>query len=466
MNSTCSAGDSDKDTGNGNAPAPGLGPTRMSRPHRPVTQPRHHRVVVTGAGYVTPLGCGADLATCFRDDSPPFTPSPTLQGAACCPVTGFDAAESTGHWRHRRYLSRGALFALASALLAAQDAGWDATAPDGTALVTAHGPNLDITADFPRCGRHDTARGAKNDGAAGRDHAGLDHPDLDALWLLRWLPNTAASAIAQRLGIHGEGLVVGTACAAGLQALGEAFRRVRHGLAPAALVAGGDSRLSAGGMLGYARADALWRRSKGAVTQDDARCAMRPFDTARRGFVPGEGGAALVLETEESARERGARILGEVLGFAATLDGGSLTAPDSEARHAERAVRDAVADAGLTPEAITWVAAHGTSTPRGDAAEAGLLRRVFADAGHPPAVTALKSWTGHLASACGLVECALMLHAARAGVLPPVRNLSTPCVDGVDFVRGSRPFPDGPGIIESFGFGGQNAALVMMPYPT
>jgi 3-oxoacyl-[acyl-carrier-protein] synthase II len=460
------------------------------------------RVVISGMDCVTPLGDDASLAAHLHHGTPPFMPAPVLPGAAWCPVNAFDPAQATDHWRHRRYLSRGGLFALASALGAARDAGWGASAPDGAALVTAHGPNLDITSDFPHChcdvsGTGDTqgdapspcatsthggptaACGVKGmNGVDGpdearhglsRDTAGLDHPGLDALWLLRWLPNTAASAIAQRLGIHGEGLVVGTACAAGLQALGEAYRRVRHGLAPTVLAAGGDSRLSAGGMLGYARADALWHSNARPASHAEALRAMRPFDAAHGGFVPGEGGAAFVLETEAAACARGATIHGEILGFGATLDGASLTAPDATAHHAECTVRKALDDAGLTPGDIAWVAAHGTSTPRGDAAEALLLQRVFTDAGHRPAVTALKSWTGHLASACGLAECALMLRAARCGVLPSIRNLDTPCspaAEGLDLVREPRPFPQGPGLIQSFGFGGQNAALIVMPAGT
>lgn len=515
---------------------------KTSVPNRPYSNDTQrpaatHRVVVTGLGAVTPLGFSPEsMLESFRTGNAPFRASAVLPRAACCPVCHFDAATATRGWRHRRYLSRGGLFALASALEAAQDAGWGANAPEGAALITAAGPNLDIMADFPRAGhplhniaptdsekpgldtlrpetflsdtlpsatsrpgtlRPDTPQPGTLPSAASRPvpecasdtphTAGLDHDGLDALWLLRWLPNTAASAIAQRLGIHGEGLVVGTACAAGLQALGEAYRRVRYGYAPCALAAAGDSRLSEGGMLGYARADALWRSkadTSGGITPDTgkentadtsngitantangiAATAMRPFDTSRSGFVPGEGGTALILETLESALARGATIYGEVLGFGATLDGGSLTAPDASARYAEKAVRLALTDAELAPGDIAWVAAHGTSTPRNDSAEALLLQQVYGAEARPPAVTALKSWTGHLASACGLAETAMLLIAARAGLMPHIRNLVAPCAGGIDFVTAPRAFPRGPGVIQSFGFGGQNAALVLQPY--
>ena len=188
--------------------------------------------------------------------------------------------------------------------------------------------------------------------------------------------------------------MLGTACASALQAIGEGFRRVRYGLSETVLCSGGDSRLSRGGMLGYAKAHAL---SRNPVPSE----ASRPFDEARDGFVPGEGGAAFVLESLESARARGAAVFAELLGFGASLDGGALTAPDESARFAEQAVRGALADAGLEPHAVDWVSAHGTGTPLNDRSEAVLLERVFAQAEARPAVTALKSWIGHGSAACG-----------------------------------------------------------------
>lgn len=445
---------------------------------QPFSSPPHHsrRVVITGAGAVTPLGhTPQDMARAIREGYSPFRHATGLPGAACAPVRDFDEAVATGRWRHRRYLSRGGLLALAAALAAARQAGYacgdavDAAAdgtpllsrpfPDDTALVAASGPNMDVGADFPTaCGRgrihHDTP-------------PGLEHPGLDALWMLRWLPNTAASAVAMRCGIRGEGLVLGTACAASLQALGEAARRVRWGLAPAALAVGGDSRLSEGGLLGYARAGAI-QRDLDPADAAAPHHACRPFDAARRGFVPGEGGAAFVLEPLETALERGATPLAEVLGMGATLDGHALTAPEPYARRAEAAVRGALAEAGLTPGDVHWVATHGTGTALNDAAEIRLLERLFADAGHAPAVTAVKSWTGHCASACGAVELAVLLACAADGFLPPVRNLTAPESVRLDFVRRvrrTRPLPGNGngsiGLLLNFGFGGQNAALVV-----
>ena len=148
-------------------------------------------------------------------------------------------------------------------------------------------------------------------------------------------------------------------------------------------------------------------------------------------------------------------------GFRASLDGGALTAPDESARFAEQAVRGALADAGLEPHAVDWVSAHGTGTPLNDRSEAVLLERVFAQAEARPAVTALKSWIGHGSAACGGMELALMLAAWRSGRLPPIRNLRAPCSGLLDFAVATRPFPGPVGVLENFGFGGQNAALVV-----
>ncbi len=397
-----------------------------------------NRVVITGMGCCTSLGWEeGGIVRAFAGGRPAFVRSESLPGYSVCPVSDFgdDAAYSRfSAWRHRRYLHRGAAFAVLSGLRAAASAGFETHMPPRTCLLGASGPMLDF------------------DRESGLPPA--DSEALDALWLLRWLPNTGNAALARFLDIHGEGLVLGTACASALQAIGEGFRRIRYGLSETVLCSAGDSRLSRGGMLGYAKAHALSRNS---VPEE----ASRPFDESRDGFVPGEGGAAFVLESLESAQARGAAVLGEILGFGASLDGGALTAPDESARFAEQAVQQALADAGLAPKCVDWVSAHGTGTPLNDRCEALLLERIFAQNGAAPAVTALKSWIGHGSAACGGMELALVLAAWRAGQLPPIRNLRSPCSERLDFTRTARPFPGPVGLLENFGFGGQNAALLV-----
>ena len=213
-----------------------------------------------------------------------------------------------------------------------------------------------------------------------------DTATLGALWLLRWLPNTAAGALARFARCHGEALTVNAACASALQALGEGWRRIRFGLADAVLVAAGDSRLSLGGLLGYHKARALSLCAPGA--------GPRPFDMGRDGFVPGEGGAAFVLESLSSAQARGARIHARSW---ATGRPWSAESPD-RARgpgHLGRAGRAGRSGkAGLDAAALGWLSAHGTGTQLNDQAESLLWERLLADVPGGPAVMAFKSWLG------------------------------------------------------------------------
>lgn len=400
------------------------------------------RVFITGMGCVTPLGATEEsVLDALARDRTSFVRSPALEGAVCCPA---DPAPLEGtaaaRWRRRRYLNRGAALMVGAGLRAARNAGFTDALPAHAALITATGPMLDMDPGVTAVAQ------------------GGPLTDADALWLLRWLPNMGGAALARHLGIHGEGLVLTTACAAGLQALGEGMRRIRFGLTDTALAAAGDSRLSLGGLLGYARAQAMYRHA-GPDAPPAPESVSRPFDADRSGFVPGEGGAAFVLESETRVRQRGVTPLAELLGFGASLDGGNLTAPDPEGRFAAAAVRGALRDAGLEPAAVDWAAAHGTGTVLNDQAEARMLETVFADA--RPAVTALKSWIGHGAAACGALELALLLPAAKAGFIPAIRNLRTPCSSHLDFVRERRSLPGRIGLLESFGFGGQNAALIV-----
>ncbi len=399
-----------------------------------------HRVVLTGLGIVSSLGnnmqevrqslaCGK-TGFCVSDELPP---------CIVCPVadTGSDAAAARlDSWRFRRYLSRPARLAVLAGLRAVADADF-VCHPEDMLLVGTASPTFDF----------DREKGLLRGGES----------QLDALWMLRWLPNTGLSALSLLLGLHGESLTVNAACASSLAAMGEAFWRVASGRSACALVAAGDSRLSRGALLGYAKARVLSR-------ERDPEKASRPFARRRSGFVPGEGGAAFVLESLEHAKKRGARILGEVLGYGATTDGCSLTAPEPSAEQAAGAVREALAMADMTPGDIGWVSAHGTGTPLNDEAEVAGLFRVFGNKGPWPLICAVKSWIGHGASACGALECAVCLATLSSGTLPPVRLLEDP-MDDLPFVRGETTLPHAvaasAGLVQNFGFGGHNACMVL-----
>jgi len=396
------------------------------------------RVVITSIGVVSALGCSSEeIVSALKAGRVSFERAPFDRTVWACPVASdFNIRNFTGRYKNARYLNRGAQFCVASAMAALREAGLDADMRARAGLFVGTGPNLDIGTEFPEI----------QDGH-------LDREDLAALWILRFLPNTAASAIADLAGVHGENLTIGTACSASLQAVGEAFRRIKHGVLDLALAGGGDSRLSPGAILAYRKSQALW------TGDEDCSRAYGAFDATRRGFVPGEGGAFFVLEDLDHARNRGARIYAEVCGFGASLDGYNMTAPEPDGTWAAAAVRSALREAGLEAHKVDVISAHGTGTPLNDAMEANLISRVQGE--HRPFVLALKSWIGHLAAACGAVELAIGLAAMARNHLPEIRNLKEPCAGNINFVREAKEMPTETMLLQNFGFGGQNGALVV-----
>ena len=352
------------------------------------------------------------------------------------PIKEFDLRDFTGPFKERRYLHRGAQLSVAAAVSARQASGLDAEMAARAGLFAGSGPNLDMGGEFRRI-----------------DNKVIDQEDLMALWILRFLPNTAASTIALLTGVHGENLTVATACTASLQAIGEAYRKIKDGYLDLAFAGGGDSRMNEGSILAYKKAKALF------VGEGDPPGASRPFDRDRQGFVPGEGGAFFLLEEREHATRRGATIYGEVRGYGTSLDGYSLTAPDPSGCWEEAAVRAALREADLTPDKIDLVAAHGTGTTLNDAMEANLIAGIFG--GQTPPVIALKSWIGHLSVACGAVELALCLILMRNSYLPEIRNLINPCRADINFIIRDRTTAPATVLLENFGFGGQNCALIV-----
>lgn len=394
-------------------------------------------VVITGMGMISSLGDGPGaVEQSIRSNKVAFEYADGSPGQVVAPVKDFDLRAYAGRHKNLRYLNRGAAMAVAAALRAVDDAGLTPDQCQAAGLFVGGGPNLDLGAECP-----DIMNGK------------ISSDPLAALWILRFLPNTAASAIAQLIGCHGENLTVGNACAASLQAIGEAYRKISAGYLDVALAGGGDSRLSAGALLAYQKAQALY-----AGTHRPSQ-ASRPFDRHRQGFVPGEGGAFFVLETAQHAAARNATVMAQVCGYGATMDAHAMTAPHPDGLWAEKALRAALVDAGMGPGLITMVSAHGTGTPLNDEVEANIIQRLFK--GHHPHVLALKSWIGHLASACGAVELAICLTARQRVVWPFVRNLDAPCLGDLNFLVEGKTGGMGPFILQNFGFGGQNAALVI-----
>jgi 3-oxoacyl-[acyl-carrier-protein] synthase II len=398
------------------------------------------RVVITSFGVISSLGDRADkIMANFHGETVSFARPSFDDEVVVSPIRKFSLKNYIGQFKNSRYLTRGAQLGVASAVEAFKKANLDKGMTARCGLFVGTGPNMDISGEFP-----DFEKGE------------LDAEKLNALWMLRFLPNTMASAIAQLTGLHGENSTIVTACAASLHAIGEAFRKIRNGNLALALAGGGESRINPVGILGYKKARAL---SSGPGAPEKA---SRPFNDDRSGFVPGEGGAFFLLEDLEHARMRKADIYGEICGFGNSLDGETMTAPGAEGVWAEQAIRSAFREAGVAPADIDLVCTHGTGTYLNDAMEHALVKRIYG--AHKPFLLALKSWIGHSAAACGAVEMALLLICMQNGYLPEIRNLNAPCADSLNFVREPKAFTPRTAVIQNFGFGGQNCALVIKPW--
>jgi 3-oxoacyl-[acyl-carrier-protein] synthase II len=263
------------------------------------------------------------------------------------------------------------------------------------------------------------------------------------------MPNAAAGLIAMRLDAHGPGFQIGSACATGAHAIGEAARMIQRGEADVVVAGGAEAALTGLCIAAF--------RSMGALSREGV---SRPFDARRDGFVIGEGAGAVVLEAAEHAQARGAEVRGRVAGYGASNDAFHITQPDADGRGAAQAMRAALADAGATPAEVGYLNAHGTSTPFNDRIETAAVHTVFD--GDAPPVSSTKSAIGHLLGGAGAVEAVATLGALQHGVLPPTLNYEEPDPEcDLDYV------PDGPreagglelALSNSFGFGGQNACL-------
>ncbi|MFE0374773.1 beta-ketoacyl-[acyl-carrier-protein] synthase family protein [Streptomyces inhibens] len=269
-----------------------------------------------------------------------------------------------------------------------------------------------------------------------------------------------ASLLSIKYGIGGPSCAVSAACATGAVAIGEAAELIRHGRADIALAGGADDALTAVDLAGTANAQALSRRN------DDPEGASRPFDRDRDGFVMAVGATVLTLEEAGHAERRGAPILAEVAGYAATTDAHHATAPDPTGAGAIRAMRDALADAGRTPEDVGQISAHGTGTVLNDRIEAAALREVLGpDHLRRTPITAVKSMTGHMLGASGAAEAAAAVLSLQDRKIPPIRNCDHPEEPDLDLVvKGARDWDGDVVLSNSFGFGGHNAVLVLTRY--
>ncbi len=278
-----------------------------------------------------------------------------------------------------------------------------------------------------------------------------DDPRASPFLIPMMMTNAAAAGISIKYGFGGQVSTPSVACAAGTQAILDGLRQIQWGYADAAVVGGTEAAARRSAHEGFKAARAL-----------SPTGTARPFDVDRDGFVMGEGAGIMILEAEEVAKERGTKALAELKGGASTADAHHITAPHPEGEGAERAIRLALEDAGITPADVTYVNAHGTGTDLNDRTEGGVIDRVF---DRQPAVSSIKGTTGHALGASGSIEAAVVVEAIRRHELPPNIGLTNqdPEIPLDDIVREPREWEPAPALTNSFGFGGHNTVLAFTP---
>jgi 3-oxoacyl-[acyl-carrier-protein] synthase II len=393
------------------------------------------RVVITGVGAVTPLGVGAEPlfdrwadGECAIEDSI----------ARCRDFEPLDFISS----KEARRADRFTQLAIAAADEAMESAGWDNGAPY---------EDIDIGCVI--------GTGIGGLGSLEEQHSVLldkGPKRVSPLSVPLMMGNAASAAVAMRHGLRGQTFGVVSACAAGSHAIGTAMRAIRCGDAKAVVTGGAESATTP---LAIAAFGAMGATSETGIS--------RPFDRRRDGFIMGEGAGVLILEDGDAAEARGANILGEVIGYGATSDAFHLTAPEPEGTGAARAISLALADAGISPDGLDYVNAHGTSTPLNDRSETEALKLALGDAAHDVPISSTKSAIGHLLGAAGAVEAVVTIAALHQGKAPPTLAYEEPDEGlDLDYVPDSgRSLPNGGdrrvAISNSFGFGGHNAVLCL-----
>jgi len=403
------------------------------------------RVVITGLGAVSPLGC--DVAALWDG---------LLAGrSGVGPITAFDTTDFPVHfagevrdfveadWIHPKEvkkLDRFLLFALAAGKMALGDAHLEVTPDNAEDIAVYVGSGVGGLASTAEASGILAERGPRR---------------LSPFTVPKMLINLASGHLSLQLGTLGPNFSHVSACATGNHSIGEAMRCIQYGDAKIAIAGGSEAAVLPLAVGGFAKMRALSRRN------DDPQAASRPFDADRDGFVIGEGAGVVILEEYEAARARGARIYCELAGYAATSDAHHMTAPDPEGRGATRCMRKAVADARWNPEDVDYINAHGTSTSFNDSIETKAIHQAFGDHARSLAVSSTKSMTGHLLGGAGGVEAVIAALAIHHGVIPPTINLDTPDPEcDLDYVphtareaRVKRVLSNG------FGFGGTNGTL-------
>ncbi|MSQ93301.1 MAG: beta-ketoacyl-[acyl-carrier-protein] synthase family protein [Gemmataceae bacterium] len=425
------------------------------------------RVVITGLGVVAPNGVGKDAfwSACLNGRSG-VGPIRSFDASKhpvkiAAEVNDFDVAPflPNGHKKSMKIMSRAMRFAVGAAGLSLGDSGIDLEREDPTRLGVVMGTGLvpvDLAEIMPTLMESCDENGLFDTALLGAQGTSALFP----LWILKYLPNMFAAHISLAFNAQGPNSTLTTACVAGTQAVGEAFRLIARNDADMVLTGGADSRIDPFLILAYT--------ALGALSRSDLppKEVSRPYDGRRDGFVLGEGAGVLFLEELEHAKKRGATIYAEVLGMGSSFDAYAATKPDPEAKGAARAIKESLREARVNASDVNYINAHGTSTRLNDQMETIAVKKVFGENAKMLPLSSIKSMVGHLIGAAGAVEAIALAMTLHSGAVPPTINQTQrdPECD-LDYVPNTaREMPVQTAVSTSFGFGGQNAALVMSSF--
>jgi 3-oxoacyl-[acyl-carrier-protein] synthase II len=408
------------------------------------------RVVVTGMGAITAIGnsveefwanaldgkSGIDILTSFDHSAYPVH----IAGE----VKDFDPEKYMDR-REARRMARFSQFAIAGTSQALQHAELDLDSADRDRVGVLFGNGIGGLQETQEAVRTMDKRGGMK---------------IDPFYFPKMLPNMAAAHVALQFGARGYNNTVITACAAGTQAIGDAMDLVRSGRVDVCITGGTESALMEMGLSGFAVIRAL------STSNDPPHAASRPFDAKRDGFIAAEGAGILVLENLEHAKARNARILAEVAGYGATSDAYHVVAPADDGNGAIRAMREALNDAHIDPTTVDYINAHGTSTELNDKSETLAIKKVFGEDAYKVPISSTKSMIGHSFGAAGAIEAIAAVQTIQTGWIHPTINQEFPDPDcDLDYVPNTKRQADVDVVLSnSFGFGGQNACLVIKKY--
>lgn len=407
------------------------------------------RVVITGMGVVSSLGIGVDdfwnsikegkngISSVSKIDVS------NLNCKVAAEIKEFDATEFIDKKEAKR-MDKYSQYAIAAAKMAIDSSGLDIEKVDNYRFGVVVGSGIGGIETF------EDQHSVYLEKGSGR---------ISPFFIPMMIANMAAGLLAMRFGAKGFNESVVTACATSTNAIGDAFKVIQRGDADIMITGGSEACITPMAFAGFCSMKAM-------STNEDPSCACRPFDAQRNGFVMGEGAGILIIEELEHAKARGANIIAEIVGYGCTNDAYHMTAPAPEGEGGARCMKMAISDAGIRPEEVGYINAHGTSTEYNDKFETAAIKTVFGEHAKKLAVSSTKSMTGHLLGAAGAVEAIITALSIKEGYLPPTINYSTPDPEcDLDYVPNKgRNEEVNYALSNSFGFGGHNATIVLKKY--